>query len=306
MESLKQISFIFHIGLYSFFGYDDIKSARRRKTQNGSEWILERLQQRSYRPVSGSESAQKHFLKYGVGYNYFSAPFSVNREKIAEWMDICVKCRATSVIITSRHHDGFCLWNTTKTEKKTREDIVLIFKEEAEKRKLIFGIYYSWFEFLEPMTIDYFDKICIPQINELLRYSPKIIWFDGDWKIKSKTLIEYIRNMTVYLRGNGILINDRICETNKDVASFYCGSDRFLPSQPISNWQHINTIGLSWGYNKEQEEVDYKSGRQLFELFRNVVSLGGNFLLNIGPKHDGELDPRELRSLNEFSELISR
>ena len=242
--------------------------------------------------------------QYGINYNQFSAPFSINRERISEWMDICVRCRASYVLITSRHHDGFCLWNTKTTNKKTHEDIVLIFKEEAEKRGLIFGIYYSWFEFLETMTLDYFSRICIPQINELLTYSPRMIWFDGDWKVTQKGLIDYIRNMTMYLKNNGIVINDRITESNKDVASFYVGPDRFLPSQQMSNWQHINTIGLSWGYNKEQEECDYKSGRQLFELFRNVVCLGGNFLLNIGPKHDGSLDPYELRSLNDLSLLL--
>lgn len=304
MNPIPQLGMIFHIGLYSFFGYDDIKSARRRRVGNGSEWYLERLQERSYRPVSGSDNTQKNHLKYGINYNYFNAPFSVNRERISEWMDICVKCRATYVIITTRHHDGFCLWNTKTTNKKTQEDIVLIFKEEAEKRGLIFGIYYSWFEFLETMTIDYFTRICIPQINELLTYSPRMIWFDGSWKITQKMLLEYIRNMVIFLKNNGIVINDRIGESNKDVASFYVGSDRFIPSQPMNNWQHINTIGLSWGYNKEQEDCDYKSGRQLFELLKTVVFLGGNLLLNIGPKHDGFLDSHELRSLNELSGLL--
>lgn len=304
-KRIPQLGFIFHIGLYSFFGYDDIKSARRRRIQNGSEWYLERLQERSYRPVSGSENTQRNHLKYGINYNYFNAPFSITRERISEWMDICVKCRATYVLITSRHHDGFCLWNTRTTNKKTNEDIVLIFKEEAEKRGIIFGIYYSWFEFTESMTLDYFNNTCIPQINELLVYSPKMIWFDGDWNIKQKALIEYIRSMVIYFKNNGIIINDRITDSNKDVASFYVGPDRFIPNQQMSNWQSIQSIGISWGYNREQEEVDYKSGRQLFQLFNRIVELGGNLLLNIGPKHDGSLDEREARSLNDFALLLN-
>ena len=275
-ENINKISFIFHIGLYSFFGYDDIKSARKRKIQNGSEFYLERLQERLYKPISGSENTQKHHIKYGINYNYFNAPFSVNRQKITEWMDICVKCKATYVIITSRHNDGFCLWNTKITNKKTQEDIVLIFKEEAEKRGLIFGIYYSLVEFLETMTIDYFSNVCIPQINELLKYSPKIILFNSKL-IKIKILNEYIRNMTIYLNNNGILINDEI---------------------------KIHTIGLSFGYNKEQEEVDYKSGKQLFNLMNESFINDKNFLLNIGPKYDGSIDNHELKSLNELSLLL--
>ena len=228
-ENINKISFIFHIGLYSFFGYDDIKSARKRKIQNGSEFYLERLQERLYKPISGSENTQKHHIKYGINYNYFNAPFSVNRQKITEWMDICVKCNSDRLV-----------------------------------------------EFLETMTIDYFSNVCIPQINELLKYSPKIILFNSKL-IKIKILNEYIRNMTIYLNNNGILINDEI---------------------------KIHTIGLSFGYNKEQEEVDYKSGKQLFNLMNESFINDKNFLLNIGPKYDGSIDNHELKSLNELSLLL--
>lgn len=303
-KSLPYLGFIFHVGLYSFFAYDDIKSARRRTLQNGSEWYLERLQERNYRPVSGSESTKKHHIKYGINYDYFKAPLNITRESISEWMKICVKCRATYVLITSKHHDGFCLWNTQTTTNKSYNDIVLIFKEEAEKHGLIFGIYYSWLEFLTPMTIDFFKNVCVTQIKELLLYNPRMIWFDGDWTIKSKTLISYVRETVTYLKSFGIIVNDRITEENKDLASFIVGKDRsFNPNQSI-NWQHINTIGISWGYNKEQEESDYKSGRDLFNLMNQVVSMNGNFLLNIGPKYDGSFDPYELKSLNELSDLL--
>lgn len=301
---LPYLGFIFHVGLYSFFSYDDIKSARRRTIQNGSEWYLERLQERTYRPTSGSDSTQKHHLKYGMNYDYFKAPFNITRESISEWMKICVKCRASYVLITSRHHDGFCLWNTNTMSIKSYNDIVLIFKEEAEKHGLIFGIYYSWFEFLKPMTMEYFNNICIPQINELLKYNPRMIWFDGDWTIKSKALINYIRDMTLYLKQFGIAINDRITEENKDVASFIVGKDRSFTSNTSKSWQHINTIGISWGYNKEQEPSDYKSGRDLFNLINQVVQANGHFLLNIGPNYDGSFDPHEIKSLNELAELI--
>lgn len=305
---LSQIGFIFHVGLYSFFGYDDINSARRRKpgTQNGSEWYLERLQDRSYRPVSGSDSTQKYHTKYGNNYDYFSAPFLVTREHVSNWMDVCKKCRASYVLITARHHDGFCLWDTKTTNKKLNYDLVQIFKEEAERKGLIFGIYYSWFEFLQPMTIPYFESVCIPQLEELVKYNPRMIWFDGDWKIQQITISTYIRNFVLYLRSNGVVVNDRITNSNKDIASFYVGSDRFIPIQQISNWQHINTIGISWGYNREQKDSDYKSGYQLYSLYNEVISKCGNLLLNIGPKHDGSLDENEVKSLNELSVYLAQ
>lgn len=306
MEKLPYMGFIFHVGLYSFYGYDDIVSARRRKIQNGSEWYLERLKGREYRPISGSEKTQYHHtVKYGANYDYFRAPFSIRRDSICEWLDLCVKCRASYVIITAKHHDGFCLWNTMTTNNKPMNDVLLIFKEEAKKRGLMFGIYYSWYEFNNTMTIDFFNQIIIPQLRELITYSPEILWFDGDWCIKTKYVISSIEQICIYLRSIGILINDRICEENRKYASFMVGSDRFFPQQHTNNWQHINTIGISWGYNREQQECDFKTGRDLYTLLYNVVQMGGTFLLNIGPKHDGSLDEKELKYLNEFSDLIN-
>lgn len=300
------LGFIFHIGLYSFFGYDDVKLARKRKPENqfGSEYYLQRLQEDKI--ISGSNSTQRHHIKYGINFDYFRAPLNVTREAIVKWIDICVKCKANYVLITARHHDGFCLWNTKTTHIKSSNDIVKIFKEEAEKKGLIFGIYYSWFDFLNEMTPEYFNSVCIPQINELLTYNPKILWFDGDDKIRNLSLISYIHNMVLYLRSNGILINDRICNTNKELASFSVCRNKTLPeSKPLKEWQHVNTIGLSWGYNSDQEDKDFKSGLTLFRMLNNVFSLGGNLLLSIGPKFDGSLDEREEQSLNEFSSYLN-
>jgi alpha-L-fucosidase len=307
-ESLKQLGIIFHVGIYSFFGFDDVTSARRRKNGgNGAEWYLERLQERSYRPISGSERTQAYHKKYGVEFDYFRAPFFISRESICKWLDLCVKCKASYVLITSKHHDGFCLWPTNTTDKKSSNDVILIFKEEALKRGLIFGIYYSWYEFLNPMTIDFFNNICIPQLRELLTYNPSMIWFDGDWVCKTKYVISKIAEIIIYLKSLNIVINDRICNENKSLASFLVGPDRSFYGglhYCTSPWQNISTIGLSWGYNRDQEAKDYKSGQQLYELLTNVTNMGGNLLLNIGPKHDGTLDQREEDSLNELARLL--
>lgn len=322
---LPYLGFIFHVGLYSYFGYDDVESARRRRsaTSNGSEWYLERLQERIYRPVSGSIETKIYHKQFGDNYDYFRAPFGVTRQSIKEWLDLCVQCRASYVIITARHHDGFCLWDTKTTKNKLTNDILLIFAEEARKRNLLFGIYYSWFDFLTPFTIEYYNKICIPQITELLQYKPDIFWFDGDWKITQKSVKENIANIIYYMRTlvfqrpfyindvdieyiniNGIIVNDRICKENNTLASYNVFQDRFIPTNYMNNWQHINTIGLSWGYNREQKPQDYKSGKDLFNLLCNVTRLGGFTLFNLGPQYDGILDQNEVKSLNEFSILV--
>lgn len=306
-DKIPQLGFIFHVGLYSFYGFDNITSARRRKIQNGSEWYLERLQERSYNPVSGSDRTKAYHKKYGVDFDYFRAPFFINREAICKWLDLCVKCKASYVLITAKHHDGFCLWNTNTTNNKSSNDIILMFKEEALKRNLIFGIYYSWFEFLHSMTIDFFNNVCIPQLRELIEYNPSIIWFDGDWKVKNQYIIQKIAEIVIFLRNRNITINDRICEANKQYASFLVGPDRsFYGGINCTTipWQHINTIGLSWGYNRDQEKTDFKTALDLYEMISTVIKMGGNILLNIGPKHDGTLDHNEEKILNDLSALL--
>lgn len=308
-QGFQQFGMIFHVGLYSFFGFDDVTSARRRKIGNGSEWYLERLQERSFRPISGSDRTQAYHKKYGVDFDYFRAPFFISRESICKWLDLCIKCKASYVLITSKHHDGFCLWPTITTDKKTHNDVIGIFKEEALKRGLRFGIYYSWYEFLNPMTIDFFDSVCITQLRELVTYNPSMIWFDGDWPIKAKYIINKISEIVIYLKSLNIVINDRICNENKHLSSFLVGSDRSYYGglgYTTFPWQHITTIGLSWGYNRDQEQKDYKTGQQLYELLTNIINMGGNLLLNIGPKHDGNLDEREETSLNELARLLHK
>jgi alpha-L-fucosidase len=150
-----------------------------------------------------------------------------------------------------------------------------------------------------------------------------MFWFDGDWKITQKSVKEDIAKIIYYMRTlsfhrpiymdenivnytqvNGIIVNDRICKENSTLASYHVYEDRFIPNQYMNSWQHINTIGLSWGFNREQKPQDYKSGRDLFNLLCTVTNLGGFTLLNMGPQYDGTLDPNEVQSLNEFSTLI--
>uniref|UniRef100_A0A6C0AFA0 alpha-L-fucosidase n=1 Tax=viral metagenome TaxID=1070528 RepID=A0A6C0AFA0_9ZZZZ len=89
-----------------------------------------------------------------------------------------------------------------------------------------------------------------------------------------------------------------------EYVSYRVYKDRFIPDEKLKNWQHINTIGYSWGFNKEQEEYDYKTGKELFEIYEKVKSLGGNLLLNIGPNGEGIIPKYELKALKELVGLI--
>jgi alpha-L-fucosidase len=65
-------------------------------------------------------------------------------------------------------------------------------------------------------------------------------------------------------------------------------------------WQHINTIGYSWGYNKMQNKTDYKSKNEIYNLYNQVNNLGGTFLINLGPNENAEIIKEELEALNFY------
>lgn len=317
---MVELGCIFHFGPYSYPAYDDIKSARRRKIQNGSEWYYKRLMdENTYRPTSGAKETKTWHYEYypDKTYDDFSRCLTGEFfEEIVEiWIEKALSIGATYLILTTKHHDGYCLWNTS-TLKKVPFDYVEVFVRHVRAHHLKVGFYYSWMEFGVSFTKNYINQVVRPQIDELKQYNPDIWWFDGDWEAKSKYAIEFIHDTTLQLRNlnNKVEINDRTKDSPH--STYYNYADRYIPDQLIDNaehhrcakhindWEHINTIGISWGYNCTQEHQDYKTGQELYDLYQLVKRRGGKFLLNIGPEYDGKLDPTEELSLNQLANLI--
>ena len=320
-----EFGLIFHWGLYSVTAYDNPVSARRRRTQNGSEWYLKRLLEKgTFRPISGWKETQEYHQKEfeNIPYSDLTQFFDHNKKwNPNSWMELAKEVGATYVILTAKHHEGFCLWPTKTTDYHAEKDYVSLFGEAARAHGLKFGIYYSWSEFERRCTKEYLDTIALPQVKELATYHPDIWWFDGHWEITTKYGREKVIQLVESLEGevnegvalqhpvNFVEINDRLYKDPVwerpnflGKATFRVYGDRHIPEEkPEVPWEHINTIGLSWGRNLAQE--DYKTGEELFELYEMVREKGGKFLLNLGPDHDGNLDPKEVAALREFAEL---
>jgi alpha-L-fucosidase len=102
------------------------------------------------------------------------------------------------------------------------------------------------------------------------------------------------------MKTKNILVNDRIGKDNISEASYRVFSDRYIPKEKLDGvkWQHINTIGYSWGYNKMQNKSDYKTKNEIYELYNQVNNLGGEFLINLGPNENAEIIKEELEALS--------
>jgi alpha-L-fucosidase len=294
---------IIHYGLYSYYGYDDINSAKRRRVQNGSEWYFGRLiDNNDFRPISGHKSTKKYHKENYGDINYFDNldKITYDKDKVKEWVSVAKSKGASYIILTSKHHDGVLLFDSKTSPLKSQLDICCVFSDECKKQNIQFGFYYSWFEFGVSFTKIYFKNYCVPQLEELLKYEPNYMWFDGDWKITQKTIQKEIRGIVESMKTKNILVNDRIGKNNYDVASYRVFSDRYIPKEKLDSlkWQHINTIGYSWGYNKMQNKSDYKTKNEIYELYNHVNNLGGTFLINLGPNENAEIIDEELEALS--------
>lgn len=317
----NSLGFIFHFSIYVVPAYDDVKSARRRKIANGSEWFALRVTETStFRPVSGYKETQAYHkenygdMKYEDFQKDFLKDFTVKdiEEAIDEWMKLIKKANAVYAILTAKHHDGFILYNTKTSSFKSKIDIVDIFIKSALKYDIAPGIYYSWYEFNKSVTKEFVDNVIVPQIIELSKYSINIIFFDGHWACKSKYAKETIIELCKMLKtiNPDIHINDRIPdESYKDrnylgESTFRVYADRHIPDEvPDVPWQCIETVGISWGYNACQTAEDYKTGKDLLELEKLVYSKHGNLLLNLAPDKNGKIDKNEVAAVEEWIKL---
>jgi len=326
---MTNLGAIFHFGLYSLLGYDDIKSLRRRSMKNGSEWILKRLiENGSYRPLAGWKDSQLYIkTKYNVEDDFIKFYFDLieefdnNYKKIKknmkEWINICKSAGMSYVIITTKHHDGFCLWPSEYSKYKSKKDLLSKFIKYARKENIKVGFYFSWMEFLEKSNIDFIEKVIKKQMDELIKYNVDYFWFDGDWSFISKYSNNEFSKICnkIHAKNPNTKINDRL-GAHKDTKKLYSDrnylgqsdyrnyGDREVPKDiPTVDWECIITIGLSWGYCASQTDKDYKSGEELYILYDEIKCKNGNMLINFGPDQEGKLVSNEVESLEKFIKL---
>jgi alpha-L-fucosidase len=221
------------------------------------------------------------------------------------------------VTITAKHHDGFALWNSQVSDydvydhTSPHRDIIQELSQACKKHGLKLGLYYShWVDWehpdgwdhskeingISPESYDrYWQEKVIPQMRELLtNYGPiGIIWFDM-WIHHSKTIVTkeqllQLKEMIRELQPN-CLINSRLglsVEEDTDVDFQTLGDNQLGSAKKNYPFQTSATVAHSWGYHAR--DTEWKSTTTLLNSLINNVSLNGNFMLNIGPRANGEV-----------------
>ena len=293
-----------HWGLYSVPAYAPV---------NEVEGIYEKYAEHYYNRLLGGNKLFKkfHSKHYGDNFSYadFAPMFKAEYFNPAEWADLFKEAGAKYVVLTSKHHDGFCLWPSTQTPvwnsvvMGPHVDIIDTLSTAVRDAGLRFGLYYSLLEWANPLyspqTMDkwVYDHM-IPQMKELVNnYQPEVIFSDGEWDYDSKTLkseefLQWLYNDSPV--KNTVVVNDRWGkETRSNHGDYYTTeydlvhNNLGIGDKADHPWEESRGIGTSYGYNQFETTEHYLSSKQLITTLIEKVSNGGNFLLNIGPDARG-------------------
>jgi len=236
------------------------------------------------------------------------------------WADLIKESGAKYAVITSKHHDGFALWDSkyghlnARNHSAAKTDVLSPFIESIRKNDLKVGLYFSLPDWShsdythhtknnkryaikeDTMRWNHFTNYFTNQLDELgTRYNPDLWWFDGDWEHNAK---EWgIQSIKTQLRkyNHEVIFNSRLCGEG-DYKTPEIGIPITRPNTDF--WELCVTMNDSWGYFPT--DSNYKSPQQVIDLFVDCISKGGNLLLDIGPKADGTIPKEQIHILREL------
>jgi alpha-L-fucosidase len=269
-------------------------------------------------------------------YDGFRVRFNPVKFNADEWVKLAKDAGMKYIVITSKHHDGFCLFNSQYTDfdissTPFQRDILKELSGACKKEGLKMCWYYSIMDWHHPdylprrdwetdrpeegADFDRYVKYMKSQLGELLNNYGDIgvLWFDGEWE--STWNEKYGKEIYNYVRGlqPSIIINNRVgaaregMEGSTKEGGF--GGDFGTPEQQIPatglpgvNWETCMTMNDHWGYNKNDK--NWKSTRSIIQMLADIASKGGNYLLNVGPTAEGLFPQESIDRLREIGQWM--
>jgi len=237
--------------------------------------------------------------------------------------------------ITSKHHDGFCLWPSAFTEydimaSPYKKDIIGELAKACKKYDIRFCIYYTILDWHDPDYPIRINGANVPdpnanmskfvikiknQLKELVtQYDPYMIWFDGQWE--SPWTDEMGADLYRYLKGlnKDLIINNRLGKEmtaihNEEVDYKKMIGDYDTPEQKIGKlnldfpWESCITIASQWAWKPNDK---MKSLQECLHTLIKTASGNGNLLLNVGPMPDGRIEQRQIDVLRQMGDWLKK
>ncbi len=271
-------------------------------------------------------------------YNQFIDEFNPVKYNPAQWVSLAKEAGMQYMVITSKHHDGFCLFDSKYTDFDIMstpygKDLLKPLAEECNKQGIKMCWYHSIMDWHHPdylprrnwetdrssenAEFDNYVKYMKSQLKELLTNYGDIgvLWFDGEWEKtwndkRGRDLYNYVRSLQ-----EDIIVNNRVGASRSGMAGFSDSKDSpgdfGTPEQEIPatgipgvDWETCMTMNNHWGYNKYDD--NWKSTEDLIHKLIDIASKGGNFLLNVGPKADGTFPQESIDRLKAIGQWMKK
>jgi len=276
--------------------------------------------------VNGIDESWSFYNEYLTHEDYMKQlqGFTAENYDPEAWAKLIKESGARYAVMTSKHHDGVALWDTKEgdlsvvKETPAGRDLVGPFCEGLRAEGIKVGLYYSLLDWSHPdypnftrtqkryvedsVRWERFTKYNLGQINEIAtKYNPDLFWFDGDWEQNAgQWHATEIREML--LKNNqDVIINSRLAGYGD-----YATPEQGIPVEKPSDeyWELCMTMNDSWGY--QPNDKNYKPVNLIIKIFADVIGMGGNLLLDIGPKADGTIPEEQVQILQELGAWTSK
>jgi len=241
-------------------------------------------------------------------YEKFAKQFNPVQFNAREWVRMAKEAGMKYIVITSKHHDGFCMFDTKLTDynivKATPfgRDPMKELAQECRRQGIRLCFYYSIMDWHHPdylprrpwerdvrpadgADLNRYIDFMKAQLRELLtNYGPiGVLWFDGGWEHNAQQLRSAEVNAFIRSLQPSILINDR-----NHLPEDFSTPEQTIPAGALPGgrlWETCMTINDTWGYAKN--DTNWKPAEDLIRKLCDIAHKGGNFLLNVGPTAQG-------------------
>ena len=273
--------------------------------------------------IDESWSFYNGYVSYG-DYMKQLDRFTASRYDPEAWADLIAKSGARYAVLTAKHHDGVALWDSTYSDLNVVDktpagrDLITPFCRALRKKGLKVGLYFSHLDWSHP---DYpvhtrkakrytedperwarFLSFQRGQIEEIAAlFKPDLLWFDGDWDFSAEKWKAGELRLAIDQWLPGVIVNSRL-----NGYGDYATPEQGVPvTRPKDRWWELcMTMNDSWGF--QHNDDNYKTPNQIIRIFVDCIAMGGNLLLDIGPKEDGTIPGEQTAILEELGQWVKK
>ena len=260
-----------------------------------------------------------------------------------KWASLFKEAGAKYAVLTTKHHDGVALWDTKLSDlnvvkrSPAKRDLIQPYCDALRKEGLKVGLYFSHLDWSHPDYPSVFNALTrknwnanersgisefsfpingnedtkawerfrtfhIGQLKELsLYFKPDLFWFDGDWERDDDQWD--MKDLRFNLRkwnGKNLILNARM----RGYGDYETPEQAVPITPPHGPWEFCMTINHAWGYRIP--DIHYKPIGEVIKTFADIIGMGGNSLLDVGPKPDGTIPDKQVFTLKELGKWIKK